>query len=42
MSEQEPEAETEVEELADAVGVDTEVIVEKIEATTRVAESSDE
>jgi len=42
MSEQEPEAETEMEELADAVGVDTEVIVEKIEATTRVAENSDE
>lgn len=42
MLEQDPESETEMEELADAVGVETEVIVEKVEATTRVAEKSDE
>lgn len=42
MTKEDPDAGTEVEELADAVGVETEVIVEKIEATTRVAENSDE
>lgn len=42
MTDQNPEDGNEVQELAEAVGVETEVIVKKIEATTRVAENSDE
>lgn len=39
MTDLDSDTDVEVEELADAVGVDPEVIVEKVKATSRLAES---